>query len=69
MDEPEAKKKAESNSREKEGEEQSKSHEGSEGFGLVDSAKLGKPHMGLIFNLDVYLDFSFHQMKTWFPFF
>lgn len=36
MDEPEAKKKAEGKAREKEGKKQSKSLEGSEGFGLVD---------------------------------
>ena len=40
MDEPEAKEKAESKAREKEGKKQSKSHEGSKGFDLVDSKNL-----------------------------
>ena len=40
MDEPEAKENAESKAREKEGKKQSKSHEGSKGFDLVDSKNL-----------------------------
>lgn len=48
MDEPEAEKKAEGKAREREGEKQSKSSEGSEGPGLVDSKKPEKCHMGQI---------------------
>ena len=40
MDEPEAKEKAESKAREKEGKKQSKSHEDSKGFDLVDTKNL-----------------------------
>lgn len=50
MDESEAKEKAEGKAREREGEKQSKSSEGSKGFGLVDSLKLEKCHVGQIFD-------------------
>lgn len=50
MDESEAKEKAEGKAREREGEKQSKSSEGSKGFGLVESLKLEKCHVGQIFD-------------------